>query len=110
VTPSPISNLKSQISDLAATAQLALAFDSSPVLQPGVVPHLRDEISRVWGLPLGERVEITFRPDFSIPAIAGRLELRASPTRYPWDPHEPLALRVAGCDFTSRDIEQWTLF
>lgn len=89
--------------------QLALAFDSSPVPQPGVVPHLRDEIARVWGLPLGERVEITFRPAFSVPAITGRLELRASPARYPWDPHEPLSLRVAGCDFTTRDIERWTL-
>lgn len=74
-----------------------------------MVPHLRDEISRVWGLPLGERVEITFRPTFSVPGVIGRLELRASPTRSPWDPHEPLALRVAGCDFTSRDIERWTL-
>jgi len=89
--------------------QFALAFDPSPVLQPGVVPHLRDEIARVWGLPLGERVEITFRPAFSVPAIGGLLELRASPARYPWDPHEPLALRIAGCDFTSRDIERWTL-
>lgn len=92
-----------------ANVQLALAFDTSPVLQPGPVPHLRDEIARVWGLPLGQRVEITFRPAFPIPAIAGRLDLRTAPARYPWDAREPLALRVAGQDFTTRDIERWKL-
>jgi hypothetical protein len=95
--------------------QLAFSFGSSTDLQLGQhdpiasLPLFRDEISRVWGLPLGERVEITFCPAFSVPAITGLLELRASPTRYPWDPHEPLALRIAGCDFISRDIERWTL-
>lgn len=95
--------------------QLAFSFGASTESKLGQsasaepLPHLRDEIARVWGLALGERVEVTLRPSFPVPAITGRLELRASPTRYPWDPHEPLALRVAGCDFTSRDIERWTL-
>lgn len=93
--------------------QLPLALDSSPPSgEPASVaplPHLRDEIARAWGLPLGERVEITFRPAFPVPAVSGLLELRASPARYPWDPHEPLALRVSGCDFTTRDIERWAL-
>ena len=88
--------------------QLALAFNSSPALQPGPVPHLRDEIAKVWGLPLGEQVEIAFLSSIPLPAIHGLLELRADPT-YPWDAHRPLALRVAGCDFTSRDIERWSL-
>lgn len=104
--------------------QLAFTFGPAPAPAPGGVgdaglagdtnragdapiPHLRDEIARAWSLPLGELVSITFRPAFPIPAITGRLELRASPTRYPWDSHEPLALRVAGQDFTSRDIERW---
>lgn len=90
-------------------AQLPLTFDTSPSLPPGPVPHLRDEIARAWGLPLGEHVEITFRPAFTVPAVNGLLQLRASPARYPWDPHEPLALRVSGCDFTTRDIERWSL-
>lgn len=93
--------------------QLAFALDASPASAPSgeadALPHLRDEIAKVWGLPLGERVEIAFHPSFPLVSIAGLLELRASPARYPWDPHEPLALRVAGCDFTSRDIERWSL-
>jgi hypothetical protein len=92
-------------------AQFQLSFGSSPSsgtsASPEPIPHLRDEIAQVWGLPLGERVEVTFRPAFPVPAASGLFELRASPSRYPWDPHEPLALRVAGCDFTSRDIERW---
>lgn len=79
---------------------------ADPVEAP---PHLRDEIARVWGLPLGERVEITFRPAFPITSLSGRLELRSAPACYPWNAREPLALRVAGQDFTSRDIERWSL-
>jgi hypothetical protein len=88
--------------------QLALSFDSSPVLPANEVPHLRDEIARAWGLPLGERVEIGFRETFPISFLTGRLELRVDPT-YPWDPHQPLELRLAGCDFNTRDIDHWRL-
>jgi hypothetical protein len=95
--------------------QLAFSF-GAPVapklgqVDTGQTPlQLRGEIARVWGLPLGERVEITFHPAFPVPAVSGLLELRADPARYPWDPHKPLALRVAGCDFSSRDIERWSL-
>lgn len=96
--------------------QLAFSFGACTELKPGQsasvepLPHLRDEIARVWGLPLGERVEVTFRPSFPVPALTGLLELRASPTRCPWDSHEPLALCIAGCYFGSRDIQKWSLF
>ncbi len=100
--------MKSQISNFPSDAQLPLDFDVIPALQPGPVPHLRDEIARVWGLPLGVRVEITFRPAYPVPAATGILELRAAPD-FPWDPHRPLALRIAGCDLTTRDIERWSL-
>jgi hypothetical protein len=89
-----------------ADDQLSLAFDSAPLLQPGAVPHLRDEIARVWSLPLGERVEIVFRPAFTLAAVTGFLELRDAPAM-PWDCHQPLLLRVAGCDFSPRDIASW---
>ena len=63
--------------------QLAFALDASPASAPSgeveALPHLRDEITRVWGLPLGERVEIAFHPSFPLVSIAGLLELRASP-------------------------------
>ena len=88
--------------------QLALSFDLSPELLPGPIPHLRDEIARVWALPLGERVEITFRPAFPLAGINGLLELRSSPD-HPWNTRQPLVLRVATCDFTSRDIDHWKL-
>lgn len=86
--------------------QLALAFGSTPILQPGAVPHLRDEIARVWSLPLGECVEIVFRPGFNLAAVTGLLELRDAPAT-PWDCHQPLSLRVVGCDFSTRDIASW---
>ena len=70
------------------------------------VPDLRDEIARAWGLPLGERVEIGFR-DGAVTAIVGVLELAAAPG-YPWNPRQPLQLRVAGFGFSSREIERWT--
>lgn len=88
--------------------QLPLAFDSSPHLQPGAVPHLRDEIARVWGLPLGEQIAVTFRPAFRLASTAGRLELRTAPD-LPWNPRQLLALRVGDCDFTNRDIDRWSL-
>ena len=98
--------------------QLAFSFGAAPAPKSGsadaglgdsaALPHLRDEIARVWGLPLGERVEVAFRPAFPVPAVAGRLELHSDPA-YPWDPRQPLGLRIAGCDFTSRDIERWKL-
>lgn len=88
--------------------QLALTFDSSPTLQPGPAPHLREEIARAWGLPLGERVELTFRPGFPLASVVGLLELRVSPD-FPWNPRQPLALRIAGQDFSSRDIDHWKL-
>jgi len=88
--------------------QLALPFDSSPELLPGPVPHLRAEIARIWALPLGEHVEIAFRPAFPLAGINGILELRSSPD-LPWNPRRPLDLRIAPCDFTSRDIDHWKL-
>ena len=79
----------------------ALSHSGSPP-----APELRDEIAAAFGLPLGERVHVSFR-DSQIDAIAGKLELVVAPA-YPWNPREPLALRVAGFTFSSRDIERWT--
>lgn len=93
---------------MPADDQLALSFDSSSSLRPGPVPHLCDEIARAWGLPLDERVEITFRPGFPLASISDPLELRTAPD-VPWNPRHPLARRVAGQDFTSRDSDHWKL-
>lgn len=89
--------------------QFNLPFDAAqniPTFAPAVVPELRDEIARAWGLPLGERVEIRFRGG-QLDAATGLLELLTAPD-FPWDSRQPLQLRLAGFTFGSRDIESWT--
>lgn len=99
--------MKFQISNISPKDQLALAFDSSPVLQSGPVPHLRDEIARVWSLPLGEQVELTLRRG-PCDSLRGRLDLLQSP-ELPWNPRQPLALSIASVAFSSHDIDRWKL-
>lgn len=86
--------------------QTALPFDTPYQPAPGAPTELRDEIARAWGLPLGEPAEITLRND-SLDTITGRLELVSSPD-FPWNPRQPLQLRVNGFEFDSRAIERWT--
>lgn len=86
--------------------QISLGFDLPHSSAPAVVPELRDEVAQAWGLPLGERIEVSFRSG-ELDAIAGTLELLSAPD-YPWNPHQPLQLRIAGFVFSSRDIERWT--
>ncbi len=87
--------------------QLDFIFDSVPALQPGPVPHLRDEIARIWCLPLGERVELTLLRG-SCDALRGRLQLEGVPD-LPMNPRQPLALSIAGVRFSNRDIDRWKL-
>ena len=86
--------------------QLELGLDSAYNEAPAVVPELRDEVARIWGLPLGDRVEVCFGAG-TRSAITGILELHASPP-YPWDPRDPLRLRISGFIFSSREIDRWT--
>jgi hypothetical protein len=86
--------------------QTSLPLDMDYSTAPAVVPELRDEIARAWGLPLGERAEICFRGSQRA-AITGILELLSSPD-CPWNPRQPLQLRIAGFIFSSREIERWT--
>lgn len=85
--------------------QFAFAFDFAPSLEPAVGADLRDEIAATWGLPLGEKVEVFFRGG-QLDAITGLLEIAAAPD-FPWNPRQPLQLRVAGFVFNSREIEHW---
>ncbi len=86
--------------------QLNLGFDDSYHPAPALLPELRDEVAQIWGLPLGERVEVCFRGSQRA-GVSGLLELHSSPA-YPWNPREPLQLRIAGLLFSSREIERWT--
>ena len=86
--------------------QLELGLDTAYDAAPAIVPELRDEVAKLWRLPLGERVEVCCGVG-SRSAITGILELHASPP-YPWDPRDPLRLRIAGFVFSSREIDRWT--
>jgi hypothetical protein len=73
---------------------------------PAVGADLRDEIAAAWGLPLGQRVEVTLRNQPC--ALRGILELEGAPD-YPWDGRQVLRLAVAGFSFSSREMERWTV-
>jgi len=85
--------------------QLHLGLDSGFNHAPVVVSELRDEIAAAWSLPLGQRVEVSFRGQRS--AVTGTLELLRAPD-YPWDPRQPLQLGIAGLVFSNREIASWT--
>jgi hypothetical protein len=66
------------------------------------------EIARVWNLPIGRRVRLRLRADESLPNVDGCLEIVAAPAT-PFNPKEPLTLRVRGYKFSSRAIIGWSL-
>ena len=86
--------------------QIRLELEISSSAASAGPSDIRDEIARAWGLPLGQQVEVCFRGSQRA-AITGTLELLSTPN-YPWDPHQPLQLRIAGFTFDSREIERWT--
>ena len=86
--------------------QISLRLDADYQPAPAVGPDLREEIARAWGLPLGERVEVTLRNQPC--ALRGTLELVRSPD-YPWDGRQTLRLSVAGFAFSSKEMERWTV-
>jgi len=86
--------------------QISLELDVAYSAASVVVPELRDEVAQAWSLPLGQRVEVCFRGG-QRSAITGILELLSSPD-FPWNPRQPLQLRIAGFIFNSHDIERWT--
>jgi hypothetical protein len=89
-----------------AEHQISLGLDGGFNTAPAVVPNLRDEIATVWGLPLGQRVEICLT-GAERSAVSGVLELLHAPD-FPWDKHQPLRLAIAGFVFSSRDVDRWT--
>jgi hypothetical protein len=73
---------------------------------PAVESALREEIAAAWGLPLGQRVEVSLRNERC--ALRGVLELQSAPD-YPWDGRQALQLAVAGFVFSSREMEHWAV-
>ncbi len=87
--------------------QASLPLDAPFQPAPAAPPDLRAEIACVWGLPLGERVELSLRGE-SLDTLTGVLELAAAPD-FPWNPRQTLRLRVNGYAFDSRAITRWSL-
>ena len=89
-----------------AEHQTELRLDVGYEPAPPVASELREEIAAAWGLPLGQRVEVSLRGERC--ALRGVLELRRAPD-YPWDGRQALQLAVAGFVFSSREMERWTV-
>lgn len=90
-----------------AEHQTDLPLDVAYSTEPSLIPELRDEIARAWRLPLGQRVEVCFLGSQRA-AVTGILELVSTP-EFPWDPRQPLRLRIAGLVFGTGEIDRWTV-
>jgi len=82
----------------------------------GPAPHLHPpdprsgfygEVSTAWQLPVGRVVRIDLH-DHDLPSLQGLLELARAPD-LPLDSRQPLVLRIAGVEFSSRQIAAWTI-
>jgi hypothetical protein len=89
-----------------AEHQISLRSDADYAPAPVIGSELVEEIAAAWGLPLGQRVEVTLRNQPC--ALRGTLKLERAPD-YPWDGRQVLQLAVAGFAFSSRDMERWTV-
>ncbi len=89
-----------------AEHQTDLRLDVGYEPAPAVGSELRDEIAAAWGLPLGQRVEVSLQNERC--TLRGILELQSAPD-YPWDGRQALKLAVAGFVFSSREMERWTV-
>lgn len=88
-----------------AERQSSLRLDVSYAPASVGTTEIREEIAAKWGLPLGQRVEVSLRGQPC--ALRGILELRSAPD-YPWDGRQALRLSVAGFEFSTREMECWT--
>lgn len=66
---------------------------------PRDIDTLLRDIGREWGLPVGERVRVSFRSGENFPELVGRLEVAVAP-ELPFNRHRPLQLRVNGYEFS----------
>ena len=69
---------------------------------------LVSDIAQAWRLPIGRKVRIHLKDIENLPVLDGRLELASSPD-LPFDPRQPLSLRVRGYVFSSRAITGWAI-
>jgi hypothetical protein len=80
--------------------------DSPRLGLPQADDPLISDIARVWNLPIGRKVRIHLKASENLPMLDGRLELASAPDM-PFDPRQPLNLRIRGYEFSSRAINGW---
>jgi hypothetical protein len=96
--------------------QLSL-FSNPPPARPVVTPPLpgftdlapsiTDEVSAVWGLPIGRRVRVELR-QHAVPGLVGSLQIAGLPP-LPFDQRQFLRLRIGHEEFTSHQIVAWSV-
>ncbi|MFA6962165.1 MAG: hypothetical protein WC205_15525 [Opitutaceae bacterium] len=74
---------------------------------PEPLADLVTDMARLWSLPLYQKARLTLKAH-SLDEVSGRLELVSAPD-LPLNPTHTLTLRVAGVEFSSRQVIAWTL-
>jgi hypothetical protein len=72
-----------------------------------LLPTLDEEIAALWHVPIGKRVDVSLRRH-DLTGTRGRLEIARAPD-WPFNPRQPLALRIGHVGFTHQQIESWFL-
>jgi hypothetical protein len=87
--------------------EFLFASGDSPRLGLPEADHpLFSDIAKVWNLPIGKKVRVHLKDGENLPVLDGRLELASAPDM-PFDPRQPLSLRIQGYIFSSRAITGW---
>ena len=80
--------------------------DSPQLGLPQADDPLFSDIARAWSLPIGKKVCVHLKDGESLPVLDGRLELASAPD-IPFNPRQPLSLRIRGYVFSSQAITGW---
>jgi hypothetical protein len=94
---------------MTADDQQEFLFASGDVPQLGLPQSddpLVSDIAKAWSLPVGKKVRVHLKDNENLPVLDGRLELESAPD-VPFDPRQPLSLRIRGYVFSSRAIAGW---
>jgi hypothetical protein len=90
--------------------QSEFLFDegASPQVQPDDPNSaFYEEVTGLWQLPIGQAVHVALR-SHHFAELQGRLLLAHAPD-LPLDVRQPLSLRIAAIEFSSRQVIAWAL-
>jgi len=85
---------------------LFAAGDAPQLGLPQSDDPLVSDIAKAWSLPVGKRVRVYLKDGENLPVLEGHLELESAPD-VPFDPRQPLSLRIRGYVFSNRAIAGW---